>query len=721
MLEAIWDALGVRIRLLGRLGIEGDNGVIVEAGDLPGRQGRLALAYLLYHGYPVDRSVLAQLLWGDELPRSWERDLSAVVSKLRAVFVRVGAQDVLAGTAGSYELRIPAGTRVDVEDVTTFLEEAESLMRAGSYAEALGSAYASFELAKRALLPGDESDWLQDRRDELRARYGRAVDVSARGYRALGNMREAVRMATRAIEIEPYRESAYVTLMQIHLDNGDRAEALRVYERCRTRLRDELGVPPGPEAEAAHRGALHADAEPPRPPLPAPMMVAVRRELFGRDDELARLRAAWEGAVDGHQGAVLLAGEPGIGKTRLMAELARDAYTDGGIVLHGRCDSEPLASYQPFGIALRRWVEEASPVALRAHGASRAGDLGAVLPELGTRVGRAGGPGAADRLRLYEAVTGLLRDLARDAPVLLAIDDLHAADRPTLGLLSHLLRSPAQARLLIVATYRNAEPRPDPTVSALVADLRLDGLADEIKVGGLDAGAVSVLVAAESGRPIPLAEAENLRARTDGNPLFLSQLAHAEAGAPLPPGVSDAIARHLRRLPPEALEPLTPAAVLGLEFEFDVLGEIVALDRDLLVDALETAARARVLAHLPGTRRYAFAHPLVRETLYGSLNEPERVLAHARVAAALERVRPADAAPLAHHWLQAGERGPAARHAEAAAEAALAAVAYEDAMSFVDQALELADDDHDRRRLLKLRAVAASATTCAADTAVRYS
>lgn len=700
--------MGLRIRLTGRVGVEGA-GAVLDSSELPGRQGRLVLAYLALNHHPVPRDELADVVWSGELPRSWERDLSAVVSRLKAVFARAGAPGVLEGALGCYELRLPPDAHVDVEDARRFAEQAGRELRADRLPHALGAAAAAEHIGRRRFLPGDEGDWADARRDELRNLTGRAYGIEAHCYRVQGNFSEALRYAALAVELEPDRESAYAELMRVHLDAGDRAEALRVYERCRRRLLDELGVPPAGEAEALHRRALEADVTPTSAPaLPPQVVVALQPgPLVGRTGELVRIRDAWSRVRAGGFAAVLLAGEPGIGKTRLAAEFASEAHGHGARVLFGRCEPEPLASYQPFTEALRHWIAGVSAGEARAAGASHAAALAALLPELAAKLGEAPGRGAQDRLALYDAAAALLAAVGSTAPVVLLLDDLHAADLPTLALLRRLARAGRPGGVLILGTYRHAEPPPDAPFLELASELRLDGLAEEILLGGLDDSATAALVEARSGRRPDAAQARALRERTGGNPLFLRQLAGsgADVGSA---GVADAVGRHVRRLPERTRDALAIASILGHDLEAAVLADVARSSRESMAGVLEPAIAAGLVAQAPDGR-LTFSHPLVREGLYEGLGNDRRAALHERAGLALEALHPDATQALAFHFLRGGaDRQKAIDYAAAAAEEAIRRLAWEDALDLLGQAIARLrpDEDERRRALLRRRGVA---------------
>ncbi|MEJ2851934.1 MULTISPECIES: AfsR/SARP family transcriptional regulator [unclassified Saccharothrix] len=250
MLEA---GMRVHLRLLGLMTIRAGT-VLVRGSEFPGRQGRLALAYLAIQRRPVTRDELAGVVWCGAPPDGWERNLAALVSKLRALLVRVGLTDpdVLATGQGGYELRLPRWVEVDVHAAAGHLEHAEVAMRAGRPDEALPAAETAANLARQPLLPGEEALWLDHARAVLRLTLVHALEISTDVLHARGDLHNALRRAEEAVLLEPFRESGHVRLMRVHLDAGNRAEGLRAYERCRRLLAGELGVDPSAETQAAY-------------------------------------------------------------------------------------------------------------------------------------------------------------------------------------------------------------------------------------------------------------------------------------------------------------------------------------------------------------------------------------------------------------------------------------------------------------------------------------
>jgi DNA-binding SARP family transcriptional activator len=192
-------------------------------------------------------------VWPDALTASWERDLSAVVSKVRAALDSVDLGSLLHGALGCYELQLPPTSRVDVEDALRFVEDAESAWRVGNRDLALPAAATAASLARRPFLPAERGVWIERRRDELRATLLRSLDLLVQSLTGGPFEEDAIRYASEALAVDPYRETTYVQLMRLHMGRGNRAAALRAYERCRVLLADELGVTPSPQTEAAYR------------------------------------------------------------------------------------------------------------------------------------------------------------------------------------------------------------------------------------------------------------------------------------------------------------------------------------------------------------------------------------------------------------------------------------------------------------------------------------
>jgi tetratricopeptide (TPR) repeat protein/predicted Ser/Thr protein kinase len=442
--------------------------------------------------------------------------------------------------------------------------------------------------------------------------------------------------------------------------------------------------------------------------------------LIGREEEWQLLQAAWRRAVSGRRQLAFVAGEPGIGKTRLVMEFARAIASDGQVLL-GRCDQEALLPQQPFVEALEWYVRECPQYILDAHLADLDGawELAQLAAPLSRRVGPIREPAESHpesrRYRLFEAVATLISGIASRRPLLLVLEDLHWADRPTLLLLRHLLRSSHEAPLCIIATYRENELSRTHPLTEMLAELRRDEGVTRIGLSGLEEGHVHHFIERWVGREPPAALTHLVAGNTEGNPFFISEvLRHldetnqlaslgsadrspSELGG-LPEGVRDAIGRRLARLSDGCHRILGFAAVIGREFTLPVLQQVADLSEDQTIDLLDEALAARLVHAVPGTgERFTFTHALVRDTLYEELTPARRSRLHRRVAEVLAGVAAPAAQPhadLAHHYSRSASPDDAQKaivHATAAAERSAAAFALEEAARFYQIALQALD------------------------------
>ncbi|MGH9153127.1 MAG: AfsR/SARP family transcriptional regulator [Acidimicrobiales bacterium] len=249
----------VRIYLTSQVRIEHGEMLVGER-HLPGRQGRVALALLVAErDRPVTRDELAEEFWIEDPPPAWEKAVMAVVSKLRAALRRAGlGDDALATSFGCYQLRLPGDTWVDVEAAADAVHRAETALAAGDARAAYPWAYVAYHVGRRPLLVGEDGPWVRRTRLRLREIHLRALDCTVECASANGEVAEAIQAAEDALAIEPFRETTYQRLMRVHAAAGNRAEALRTYQRCRSVLAEELGVPPSAETDAVYSAIVQA-------------------------------------------------------------------------------------------------------------------------------------------------------------------------------------------------------------------------------------------------------------------------------------------------------------------------------------------------------------------------------------------------------------------------------------------------------------------------------
>jgi len=451
-------------------------------------------------------------------------------------------------------------------------------------------------------------------------------------------------------------------------------------------------------AGAATDAALQVGAV----PMPAFLERVDRAPFVGRTGALRRLRRRWQSDLPANDGLVVVSGEPGIGKTRLVARFAAGVHAGGGLVLCGRADEESVWPYQAFVEALRHYAAHRPDVVAHARippAATRA--LAMLVPELAP-------PGAAERPahsdggdgnrhQLVEGVVRLLLHAARAEGLLLVLEDLHWADPPTTLLLRHVLRRSEGSRLLVVATLDDRHPG----AGHALDDLRGDGDLDDIQLVGLRPDEAAGLIAARTGQPAADDEStRRLCGKAGGNPFFIEELlrsSHPEsdADARVPVAIKRVIGQRLEHLPPMFLETLTLAAVLGNDFSLKVLEAVAPeQEQDELIDALEGAVSAGLIVEdLEEVDRFSFSHSLVRQTLYERPIASRRLRLHRRIAEALEiSPLPVHPAELAHHYFEARAVGGADKaivFGLQAGAAAQMAHAYEAAVEHYERVLGL--------------------------------
>lgn len=468
-------------------------------------------------------------------------------------------------------------------------------------------------------------------------------------------------------------------------------------------------------------------------PLPAVLRSVPPVRYVGRVDERAALEEAMKLSQAGERQLVLLSGEPGIGKTRLASFAAHGAHANGFGVFWGSCSEDLAVPYEPWIGVCTHVVENAPTELLTSHVRRHHGELRRVARNLAGRVADLpelqNSDPETERYLLFNAVAGLLGELAEIVPVCVVLDDLHWADAESLALLKHLLRSGGGGSLQLIATYRDSDLRKDHPLTALLPDLhRVPGV-QRIGLEGLDIDDVGEIMAAVAGHELDhdgQALAREIAQETDGNPFFVGEILRGltESGTlvfdkdsgrwavdgsveiVLPQSVREVVERRVERLGDEAFDALKLAAVIGRDFDLGLLAAAVGADEARLLDHLEAAVAASVLGEsMEHVGSFRFAHALINQTLYDGLGATRRARMHLRVAVALEELYGTDPAEhlaeLALHWRLAAvsiDKDKAAGYAVKAGQQALASLAPAEALKLFTDALDLIGDENSRER-----------------------
>ena len=713
----------MQYRILGPLEVH-SQGRQVDVGSP--KQRALLLLLLVNSNQPVSFDRLIDELWNGNAPTQPLVTLQSYVSNLRRALgagrSSRASRRILLTRGRSYVVRVEPGEldayrfeelgdggraaldRGDVELAEELLSDALGLWRGEALADVAGELFAQTEIA---------------RLDELRlAVTADRIDALL----ALGRHWPAVAELERLVAAHPLCERLRGQVMVALYRCGRQAEALRAYQELRSTLVEQLGIEPGLALQRLEHQILSQDSSlewsPATGAAPRPAGEAIDDRgpyscrFVGREPELARLEAALETVSSGTGRLVLVAGEAGIGKSRLVEELAARASTRGLSVVWGRCYEEGAAAFWPWREVVRSAADHAAPDIVAAALNASGSDIARVVPEVKALVSDTDAPPALDpeeaRLRLYDALTVFFKRLTHHHPFVVVLEDVHWADPPSLQLLGFLAAHLRDSRLLVAVTYRDTEVEAASPLAACLASLARHPIVERVVLPGLSPHQVACLVAEALPAPPSEALVANLYARTHGNPFFLTQLVgllkeqgdpnaadQRVLGAEIPLAVRDVIARRLARLPGDVRAMLEGAAVIGHGFRLGVLERALALERDDIVALVETALSARILApDADSFDAYRFSHPLIQETLYKQTPAICRARLHAAVGDALEQLGTGqtEVIEVAHHFWKAapvGRGDKALELALRAADHAVASLAYEQAEEHFERALKL--------------------------------
>lgn len=706
---------GMQFGILGPLEVLANGRRIALGGD---KQRALLALLLINANRTLSREQLIDELWGERPPATAAKTLQVHISRLRkALEQRAANGDGLVVTREhGYELQVDRDS-VDSLRFERLLGEARSELAAGRFGRAAWSLEEALALWRGPPLVEFAYERFVEvevaRLEELRIG---ALEELIEAKLALGRHAEVVGELDALISEHPYRERLRGQLMLALYRCERQAEALQAYQDARRKLVEELGIEPGERLRELERAILAQDAalafvEPhgagARPAATSPTA------FVGRKRELGELVACLEDACAGRGRLVLLSGEPGIGKSRLGEELLAAAEGRGARVLVGRCwEAGGAPAYWPWVQSLRAYVREREPEGLRAELGVGAADLAQLIPELRQRLPEIGDPPVLDpelaRFRLFDATAGLLRNIAERRPLVVALDDLHAADVPSLLLLRFLARELGALRVLILAAYRDVDPIPGEPLTEMIAEVAREPATHRLTLLGLSKREVEQYVQLSAAEIASDELAASLHADTEGNPLFLGEIVRllSVEGRPsrsgdgaalvIPQTVREAIARRLTHLSAECRRLLSLAAVVGREFGLRALAGAADLHEDELLELLDEASAARLLSDVPdGRDQLRFAHVLIRDTLYHDLGAARRAQLHRQLLRTLEELYGDDPgthlAELAQHAIAAGVLDKGISYAWRAADRSLELLAYEEAARLYQTALDTLD------------------------------
>jgi DNA-binding SARP family transcriptional activator len=709
-----------RIELLGGFRIT-TKGVPVTAVNTSRMQA--LLAYLLLNaGSTVSRQQLAFLFWPDSSEPQARTNLRQLLHHFRSAWP--ASEDCIESDAQVVRWRTEEPFSFDVSEFEAALVPADEAHRREDGSTERRALLGCVDLYRGDLLPGLHDEWIETHRERLKQKYSGVLESLIALFEQAREYPAAIRHAESLLSQDPFQETVYQAIMRLHGLNGDRAEALRAYERCATVLRRELGVDPGIATRRIRDQISRAEMQSP----PISEVPARRSEpaLVGREPEWKRLLETWHSAVQGRASFVMVTGDAGIGKTRLIEELLSYASRQGSSVAGTACyAAEKPMAYAPVADWLRgpqfRAKLEGLPLAQRSQ-------LARVLPELLGEDNEVGTPQPFtetwQRHHFFEALARAL--LSAPQPVLLFIDDLQWCDPETMEWLHYVLRSNPDACLMIAAAARLDEVGMEHTATAVLNALTRDDRVAEIALEPLSAEETTSLAARVIRREVDRESAGVLYEQTRGNPLFIVEavrgglLSQTSATANfLPPKVQSVITARLAQLTATTRELAEVAAAIARPFTLELLAKASQAEHNVVATAIDELWR-RHLIQSQGCDSYDFSHGQIRSVAYAELGPARRHLLHLRIAEELEHLHSADpgseSALIAWHYEQAGAVKEAISHYHDAAKVVLRRYADREAINYLSKALSLlqavpASRERDRIELALLVSLGSSLIT----------
>jgi DNA-binding SARP family transcriptional activator len=723
----------VQFRILGPLEVVARDRVL----ELGRPKQRAVLAILLLNAdrvVAVDR--LIEQLWDGAPPPQATASLQAYIYNLRRLLEPGRAARtpprVLRSQPPGYRLAV-ASEDMDAARFQALAAEGHRLLEVGEYRRAADVLAQGLGLWRGPVLADlGEERFVQGERDRLEESRLTALEDRITADLELGHHTEVATELEALVGAHPFRERLHGLRMIGLYRNGRQADALHAYQAVSRLLREDLGVDPSPWLQQLHTAVLRqapalgsfppmgisGRLDPARTPMPAlapPEPPA--GGMVGRAEQLTVSRNLVAATAAGRGRVLLIAGEPGIGKTRLAEEAVQLATAGAFRTSWGRCwEGDGAPALWPWVQVVRDLVDGSGGDRQDEASAGSGAELAQLLSELGWTDPASSMPVAtvdSARFQLYQAIASLLERTAAARPLLVVLEDLHWADPTSLQLLAFLATRLGGIPLMVLATYRLSEAGTNPPLAEALAVLARHR-ADRIVLGGLAACEVAELMATQTGTEPDRRLARLVHDRTGGNPFFVVELLRllgSESGSAdahpraveavltcrIPAGVQDVLRRRLALLPEQTNAVLVIAAVAGREFELDTVTAATGLGDDDALEAVEAALLSGLVVEDGDTvGRYRFVHALVREAIYEDVSCARRARLHARLGdALLARFGPDDpahAVELAHHrWLAAPVTGreAAVPHLVAAAEEAVRGLGHEEAERRLRRALDL--------------------------------
>ncbi len=697
----------MRARLFGPLDIRvGDQPVT----PLTSKRGRSLLGYLLLHRDTApSRETLAFLLWPDSSEDQARTNLRNLLHTLRRAVPEIDG--CLTITNRTVQWRTDERLWVDVDEFNRTTEAAGGAAPGSD--EMVQALRTAVSLYTGDLLADCYDDWIAAERQRLRDSYASALRRLTAALGDRGEYPEAVRSARELIRTDPVEEENHRLLIRLHEANGDRAAAVRAFHECATVLRRELGIAPGASTVRLHEAIVRAGDAAPAPNVASPVAPPT---IVGRQREWAELRRHWQEAEAGRAQFVVVTGEPGIGKTRLVEELATWCGQRQTVVCRAR-------SYLTEGElgwgAVAAWLRTPD-VAARVERSTPSDlvQLSRIVPELCPSVSRAPDHGdpidradtadGGDRRRLFDAAARAI--MSSGKAVLLVADDAQWCDATSLQFVHYLLRQHLHRPLLVVASARREDIDDRHPLTALLNGLTVLGRANEIRLHRLNREDTAALASQLLGRRLSAAAVADIYAGTEGNPLFVVETVRSRPEGPsgrhtaTPPRLQAVIRTRLAQLSESTHDLLDLAATVGREFQAGLIRHALRVDDITVAGGLDELWR-RGLIRDHGIDAYDFSHGKIREVAYESLGPASRRANHLRVAEGLQRFFASDtvraSGQIAAHYDRAGRSTEAVAWYREAATQALRMSAYAEAVQFLERARELLESESTHEALAR--------------------